>query len=229
MHDPRTAGWAARSIAFVCTALAIGASAVIPIAASAPERVFFSRTFPGSAPPYFEVEIERDGAAIYREEPNEENPIEFKLTPAEADSVFAMVRKLDYFRRAVASGRKVAFTGDKVLRYVSAAGEVTEAKFVFSEDKDAVALASWFIRASESERYLMELERVFRFDHLGVNKGLLQFQSSFDRGRIVAPHQFLPILKKIAGRKKLLHIARARAASLVDRIEGNNVPRSGAR
>ncbi len=228
MHDLRT-GRSARSLAVVCAALAIGISAVMPIAASASERVFFSRTFPGSAPPYFEVEVERDGAAIYREEPNEEDPIQFKLTPAEANSVFAMVQKLDYFRRAVASDRKVAFTGDKVLRYLSAAGDVTEAKFAFTEDKDAAALASWFIRASESERHLVELERVFRFDHLGVNKALLQFQSAFDRGRIVAPHQFLPILRKIAGRKKLVHIARARAASLVDRIEGSNVVSNGAR
>ncbi len=228
MHDLRT-GRSARSLAVVCAALAIGISAVMPIAASASERVFFSRTFPGSAPPYLEVEIERDGTAIYREGPNEEDPIEFTLTPAETNSVFALVRELDYFRRALASDRKVAFTGDKVLRYVSAAGEVTEAKFAFSEDKAAVALASWFIRASESERYLMELERVFRFDHLGVNKALLQFQSAFDRGGIVAPHQFLPILKKIAGRKKLVHIARARAASLVDRIEGSNVVSNGAR
>ena len=221
MHDFRAACWSAGSLGLACAALALAASAFAPLNAAAQEGIFFSRDFPGSGPPYFEVEVRRDGAALYREKPDEEDPVEFTLTPAEVTMVFGLVEKLDYFRREVASDRKVAFTGDKRLRYVSSSGEVTETKFVFTEDKDALTLATWFLRAGESERHRIELERVFRFDHLGVNKALLRFQTSLDKDRIVAAHQFLPILKKIAARKKLVHMARARAAALVDRIEGN--------
>ena len=205
-----------------CTAgLALAVFLLVPLSAVAQERVFFSRDFPKSVPAYFEVEVFRDGSAVYREERDEEDPIEFTLAPTEVAAVFGLVDKLDHFRRDITSDRKVAFTGDKLLRYVSPSGEVTEATFIFTEDSDALALTSWFGRASHSERHLIELERVYRFDHLGVNKALLHFQTSYDKDRIVAAQQFLPILKKIAARKKLVHMARARAASLVERIEGN--------
>ena len=210
-----------RSLATLCVALAFALSPLMRVNVHAQELVFFSRDFPNSLPPYFAVEVRRDGVAFYREEPEQEGPLKFSLTAEEVTTVFDLVEKLDYFGRDLASKRKVAFTGDKLLRYVSPSGKVTEAKFVFTEDRDALALTSWFLRAGESERHLMELERVFRFDRLGVNKALLQFQTSFDKDRIVAAHQFLPILRKIAARKKIVHIARARAASLEDRIEKN--------
>ena len=215
MLDLRDAG---RSVALAWSVLAIVSAGVKPSPAVTQEHVFFSRTFPGSSPPSFEVKVDRAGRGIYDEGDPEEAPIEFQLLPNEVAALFGLVEKLDHFHRPVASDRKVAFTGDKILRYVEPAGETTEVKFSFTEDADARALVTWFVRVSESERYLIELERVYRFDRLGVNKALLQFQTSFDKKRIVAPHQFLPILKKIAAHKGVLHIARARAASLVERI-----------
>ena len=113
----------------------------------------------------------------------------------------------------------MAFTGEKTFRFDSSAGEHQEIKFSFSEDLDAKALVDWFDRIALTERHLIDLERAAQFDRLGVNKALLLFQTSFDDGRTVAPQQFLPILKKIAAGAKYVHVARSRAASLVERIE----------
>ena len=38
-------------------------------------RLFFSRTFPGSAPPYMEVRVAATGDAEYRKAPDEEMPL----------------------------------------------------------------------------------------------------------------------------------------------------------
>jgi hypothetical protein len=78
---------------------------------------------------------------------------------------------------------------------------------------------SWFEKVGETERHLGELERVVQFDRLGVNKTMLLFQASFDKGRVLGAEQFLPILRAIAEDSKFMHMARARAASLVERIE----------
>jgi hypothetical protein len=182
------------------------------------ERVFFSRNFPGSAPPYFEVVLSRDGQATYREEPEEEDPLGFTLRAQEVAAVFDLVERLDYLRKPIASKKKVAFTGDKICRYENGA-ERSEVSFVFTNDKDARELVVWFQRMSESGRHRIELERVVQFDRLGVNKTLLVFQTAFDKDRIVAADQFLPVLKTIASQEKFVHIARTRAASLVERIE----------
>lgn len=186
--------------------------------AKANDRIFFSKSFPKSVPAYFEVEVARSGKVLYREAPGEEDPIEFQLGADEAASVFESVEKLDRFRIELNLNRKVAFTGDKVFRFEPASGEKSEAKFVYTENTDALKLLEWFEKVGETERHLIELERVTQFDHLGVNKRLLQFQISLEKDRIVAPAQFLPILQKIADQKKIVQLARSRAAGLAERI-----------
>ena len=192
--------------------------AVAMLAAAAPtfgETLFFSREFPGSVPEYFEVELTAEGSAIYREEPDDEVPWTFALREGETKVIFELVKNLDGLRKSIRSDRKVAFTGDKVFRY----GDVLEVKYAYTEDADARALEGWFLRMAESATHLFALERTVQFDRLGVNKMLLYFQTSFDKKRIVASHEFLPVLRKIAGGKQFVHIAQARAAALVERIE----------
>ena len=193
--------------------------AALAATASAEPHLFFSRDFPKSVPPYFEVELTPAGHVIYREAPNEEDPLTFTLRPGENDVIFELVKKLDGLRRPIASDRKVAFTGDKIIRYFSGNGDPAEVRYTYTDDDDARVLERWFLRMSESAGHLFELERVVRFDRLGVNKTLLSFQTSFDKERVVAAHQFLPILKKIANGKRFIHMAQARAAALVTRIE----------
>ena len=75
--------------------------------------------------------------------------------------LFETAEKLNRFRRPLASSLKTAFTGDKILRYVSETGETSEAAFVYTEVDEAKELVSWFLKLSETERHLIELERVF--------------------------------------------------------------------
>jgi len=138
-------------------------------------RLFFSRTFPGSAPPYMEVRVAATGDAEYREAPDEELPLKFKLADEETAAVFALAEKLDYFRHPLESPAKVAFMGTKLLRYESGdgKGEVkSEVKFNYSEDASAQTLLDWFERMAESAELRIDLERAAKYDHLGVMHAL---------------------------------------------------------
>ena len=181
-------------------------------------RLFFSRAFPGSVPEYFQVEVDAAGTALYREDPEEEL-LEFEVTSQDLATLLGYVQRLDYFRVSPASSRKVAFTGEKTFRFVDPAGKSSETKFNYTENRQAQALLSWFLKAGETERHRIELERAARFDRLGVNKRLLQFQVSLDRDRVISPGQMLPILTRISKNKKIIHLARSRAAALVEKIE----------
>src|SRR4051794_40756630 len=79
-------------------------------------RFFFSKAFPGSAPAYVQVTVEKNGDVEYREAPDDDLPLKFKLTEAETTDVFGLVEKLDFFKRPVESGLKVAFMGTKTFR-----------------------------------------------------------------------------------------------------------------
>lgn len=187
------------------------------------DQIFFSKSFPGSKPGYFEVTVDSSGKASYREDPAEE-PIDFQLSEEEVREVFDLAQKLNRFESSLQSDRKVAFTGAKTLRYRTAAGEKTEAEFTYSTNPDAQEIVAWFESAGETERHFLELDRVVRFDRLGVNKALLLFQSSFDKGRVVGAKQFLGILGTIAEDTKFMHMARARAAALIERISRDAIP-----
>ncbi|MBI3693911.1 MAG: hypothetical protein HY238_03595 [Acidobacteria bacterium] len=209
-----------RSLRAIVLALALTAHA----AAQSPARIVFSKSFPGSAPAWFAVELDETGKAVYRDAPDDDNPLRFELPAKDTREIFALAEKLEFFNRPLESKLKVANMGMKTLRYEK--GDVRGGtKFNFSEDPDARALADWFEKISETEQHRIGLERTARFDRLGVNKALLQLESSWDKNRIVAPEQLLPILEKIATAQNYLHIAQARAASLAERIRAGKTPK----
>jgi hypothetical protein len=180
-------------------------------------RLFFSRTFPGSAPPYLEVRVEKTGDAEYREAPDEELPLKFKLSEDETASVFSLAEKLDYFRHPLESPAKVAFMGTKLMRYESGDGK-NEVKFNYSEDLVAQTLLDWFERMADSAELRIDLERVAKYDHLGVMHALETLQAATEDHRLVGAAQFLPMLDRIANNETYMHTARTLAADLAGAI-----------
>ncbi len=176
--------------------------------------VHYSKSFPKSRPAFVAITVAKDGSADYREVPDEE-PMKFRLSGKETAEIFALVERLDRFKRPLESNLKVANTGIKTFRYENGA-EKNEVKFNYSLDPDAKALWDWFERISETERHYMELERTARYDKLGVNQALLQIEVSRDRARLVSPEQFLPLLERIINNQGFMHMARERAAKLAD-------------
>lgn len=50
---------------------------------------------------------------------------------------------------------------------------------------------------------------------------LLLLETSWDKKRLVAPGQFLPMLDRIAKNETYMHTARLRAAAIADAIRAN--------
>ena len=185
-------------------------------AADAP-RIGFSKSFPGSVPAYMAITVDRAGAGEYKEAENDDNPVRFQLSGAEAAEIFGMAEKLGYFDHPLESGLKVAFMGAKTFRYEDGARK-SEVKFNYSEDLTARALADWFERIAESEQLFNGLEISAKYDKLGVMRALLLLESSYDRKRLVNLQQYLPLLDRIAKNESYMHQARERAAGLADQI-----------
>src|SRR5258707_12176547 len=109
---------------------------------------FYSKSFPEGTPAYVKVTLEKTGEAVYREAPDDDLPLKFKLTEAETAEVYALVEKLDYFKRPVESGLKVAFMGTKTFRLEKGADK-REMQFNYSEDPNAKLLWAWCERMTE--------------------------------------------------------------------------------
>jgi hypothetical protein len=207
-------------------ALALLLTAFQPGWAQDAPRLFYSKSFPGSKPAYMEIRLERDGAVEYREGPNEDDPITYKLAPHEVETVFLLSDKVEHFGRELESGLKVAKMGDKVLRWEKGA-EKHEVKFNYTLDPDGALIYDWFERMCESAYLYIELERAAKFDKLGVNQAILKLEAAWDRRRLVGVEQYLKLLDRVAKNESYLNMARERAARLAEAFR-NPAPETAA-
>ena len=180
-------------------------------------RLLYTKTFPGSAPAYVSIRVERNGNGEYKDSPDDDRPLKFHLNEADANALFALAEKLNRLSRPLESPAKVAFMGMKTFRFEDGA-EQNEVKFNFSEDLDARLLADWFERISETEQLLISLERAAKYDKLGLNKAILQLETAMDRKRVVDAEQMLPLLDRVAKNESYLNMARQRAAAIAEAI-----------
>jgi hypothetical protein len=164
-----------------------------------------------------EITLEANGDAAYREAVDDDLPVKFHLNDAEIHEVFGLADKLDHFTRPLESPVKVAFMGTKTFRWENR-DEKNEVKFNYSEDLSARALQDWFERMAESAENRIDLERAAKYDRLGLMNALNLLASAYERKRLVAVDQFLPMLDRIANNENYMHAARATAAELAEAI-----------
>ena len=186
-------------------------------AAGAEPAIFFSKSFPGSYPPYVEITVTPGGKGVYKEAPDDAQPLRFQLSKPEADEIYSLATKLDHFKRPLEAHVKVANMGLKTFRWLDGAQQA-EVKFNFSQDSDARLLQEWFERIIETEQHFIALERSVKFDKLGANKAILHMQAAMERNRLVALDQFLPLLDRVVNNDSYLNMARERAAAIADAI-----------
>ena len=182
------------------------------LAVSAEAELSFTKTFPGSMPPYVGITVEKSGNAVFRTAPDDDQPITFKLSEPEAAALFEAAGRVD-LSQALESPAKVAKMGQKTIRYIKE-GKPAEQTFNFTDNLQARELTDWFERISESEMRYIDLERAVKYDKIGVNQALLGLQSSWERKRLVAASQYLPLLDRIIKSESYLQMARHRAADL---------------
>jgi hypothetical protein len=186
-------------------------------------RLFYSKAFPGSNPAYVQVTVDSDGQVDYREAPDDDSPLKFKLTEPEAGEVFGLAEKLDWFQHPIESGLKVAFMGTKTFRS-ERNGEKHEVQFNYSEDPSAKSLWDWFEKMTESAQHRVDLDRAAKYDKLGVFKAVSQLGAAIEAKRVVGLEQYLPTLDRIIKNETYMHSARARASEIAEYIRNGKPP-----
>jgi hypothetical protein len=195
---------------------------------AADARLVFTKTFPGSVPAYVEITVEKSGSTVYKEAPDDNNPITIQLASGDSDTMFALAEKLEHFAHPLEANLKVAFMGKKTFRWDDGSANAgNQVEFNYSVDPNAQALLDWFERIAESERGFIELERTVKYDKLGVQNALLQLQTTRDQKRLIAPEQLLPLLDRVVKNESYLHMARERAAVFANDIRAAGQPAAG--
>src|SRR4029077_17819629 len=135
-------------------------------------------------PPYLRIAVQPDGSITYNESTDADNAEAFKLEPMLTEKIFDFAEKLDHFKGTLESGLKVANMGAKTFRWEEG-GQVTEAKFNYSQDESVAKLLDIFESIAESERVFFLLKRAIRYDKLGVNDALLRAHILYNQKKLM--------------------------------------------
>jgi hypothetical protein len=85
----------------------------------------------------------------------------------------------------------------------------------------AAQLMQMFEGLARQQQDLTTLERRAKFDRLGVNDALMQFESDMEHRLLPEPERLLPVLDQISGDSHFVEIARSRARALAERIRNS--------
>lgn len=184
-------------------------------------KMTFRRVFKSSTPEFIQIVVRDDSdAATYEIRQLDDDPAAspFEVSAALRAKMFDLAAQLKHFQgQDLDVHRRIANLGEKTFRWESGS-EVHETKFNYTLNSAAAQLLQIFEGLARQQEHVDLISRRMRYDRLGINDALLQFESDFNRGLLPEPQRVLPILDQIAGDPKFVDIARQRARSLAERI-----------
>jgi len=202
-------------------AAALAASAALCVPAPSGPKLTFRRVFKGSSPEFIEIIVREDSdTAAYEIRQLDEDPgaLPFQVSAAWRVKMFDLAAQLKHFQgQDLDVHRKIANLGEKTFRWESGV-EVHEAKFNYTLNSAAAQLLQIFEGLARQQEHVDLITRRMKYDRLGINDALLQFESDLNRSLMPEPQRVLPMLDQIAGDSRFVDIARQRARSLAERI-----------
>ncbi len=185
------------------------------------ETLTFQRVFKSSTPEFVRIVVHNDtNAATYeiRQLDEDAGAAPFEVGGALRAKMFELAARLNHFQDLdLDVHRKIAFLGEKSFRW-EGGGIAHETKFNYTLNSDASQLLRIFEGLARQQENISLLEQRMKYDRLGINDALLQFESDLDRRLMPEPQRALPVLNEIAGDSKFIEIARQRARALADRV-----------
>jgi hypothetical protein len=191
------------------------------VPASAGAKLTFRRVFKSSSPEFIEISVREDSdEATYEIRQLDDDPgaAKFEVSPALRGKMFALAQQLNRFQQQdLDVHRKIANLGEKTFRWEQGS-ENHEVKFNYTLNSTASQLLQIFEGLARQQELLMLLERRMKYDRLGINDALLQFEIELNRKLLPEPERALPTLDQIAGDARFVDIGRQRARNLAERI-----------
>jgi hypothetical protein len=204
-----------------CFAARAGSAATRPVPAPAGAKLSFRRVFKSSAPEFIEISVqENSDDATYEIRQLDDDPgaAKFQVSAPLRAKMFALAQQLNHFEgQDLDVHRRIANLGEKTFRWEQGS-ESHEVKFNYTLNATASQLLQIFEGLARQQELLALLERRMRYDRLGINDALLQFETELNRKLLPEPERALPTLDQIAGDSRFVDIGRQRARNLAERI-----------
>jgi hypothetical protein len=198
-------------------------------AASTAAKLTFRRVFKQSTPEYIEIVVTQDSdKATYEIRQLDDDPGKspFEVSAALRAKMFDLAAQMNHFQNQdLDVHRKIANLGEKTFRWEQGS-EAHEVKFNYTLNTAATQLLQIFEGLARQEELIELLERRMKYDRLGINDALLQFETDLNKGMLPEPQRALAELDQIANNSQFVEIARQRARTLAERIRRSSAASS---
>jgi hypothetical protein len=192
-----------------------------PVTAAESAKLTFRRVFKSSSPEFIEIVVPEDGhPATYdiRQLDEDPSPSPFEISAGLKAHMFELSAQLNHFQgQDLDVHRKIANLGEKTFRWEKGAN-AHEVKFNYTLNSSAAQLLQIFEGLARQQEHVMLLTRRMRYDRLGINDALLQFETDLNHKLLPEPQCALPMLDEIGNDARFVDIARQRARTLAERI-----------
>jgi len=181
----------------------------------------YRRVFKSSVPEFIEIRIQQNSDAAtceIRQLDEDPSATPFEISPALRAKIFQLISDLQYFKGVdLDVHRKIANLGEKTFRWDDGT-QSSEVKFNYTLNTSASQLLQICEGLARQQELLELLQRRMKYDRLGVNDALLQFEEALNKGELPEPQHALPLLEQIAQDNRFVEIARQRARALAERL-----------
>jgi len=203
----------------------LAALALAPLGQAAPGNatITYRRVFKGSTPEFIEIRVAEPGKSTFDIRQLEEDSAAetFEVGPPVRKKIFELAADLRNFAIAdLDIQKRIANLGQKTFRY-ERGSEVHETTFNYTLNTSANQLMQIFEGLARQQSDLVLLERRVKYDRLGVNDALRQFESDMDHRLLPEPERLLAVLDQIGADSHFVEIARTRARALAERIRNS--------
>ncbi len=216
----------------VLVLLLAAAPPVLAQTSARPATVSFQFENPALQPARYSLVVAEDGAGRYRSEAaagsavapaagsvttGAPRPLDRAITLSDPlrGQLFAEARRDHLFAAPCDAKRdKVAFTGNKTLRYSGPEGEGS-CTFNYTRDARIEQLADSLISVANTVEEGQKLELLLAHDKLGLDAAMEQLAAEQADGRVLELQNIAPVLHAIAGNEEVLHRTRGRAEALL--------------
>ncbi len=192
-----------------------------PAPAPAHAKLSYRRIFKSSSPEFIEIVVRDDSdAATYEIRQLDEEPgaSPFEISAPLREKMFELAAQLKYFQgQDLDVHRRIANLGEKTFRWEKGT-ESHETKFNYTLNSAASQLMQIFEGLARQQELVALLERRMKYDRLGINDALLQFETDLNHKLLPEPQRALPTLDQIAGDSRFVQVGRQRARALAERI-----------
>ena len=180
----------------------------------------FTQVFKSSYPEYIQIAVNQEGKGTWdiRQLDDTPSPQPLQIDAALAQKMFTLAGSLHNFQGVdLDVHRRIANLGTKTFDYKDGATQ-NQVTFNFTNNADAQQLQAIFDGLERQELDLSDMQRVVRYDHLGVNDVILRVQNDIRRKLIPEPAALLPALDEIASNSELIDMSRQRARAIAEQI-----------